>query len=65
MENMDKMWKALFEILCMYYQPILVFFTHFDIIKSEINLKLKVKIKYMVFNGDNPYIHSMYCTVYI
>ena len=51
-KNMDKMWKALFEILCISYitdQPIFVsHILHLDIIKSE------VKMKYMVFNGDRP-----------
>ena len=44
MKNMDKIWKALFEILRMSYvtgQPIFIYFFH---IKSEIIFKLKVKM---------------------
>ena len=45
MKNMDKMWKSFFQILC---------FSHAlypDIIKSEINLKLKVKMKNILIYG--------------
>ena len=62
MKNMDKMWKALFEILCMSYitdQPILYtgYFSHILHIKSD---KLKVKMNKILINVDhsNLYIHS-------
>ena len=62
MKNMAKklMWKALFVILRMSYipdRPIFIywlFFTHIlhlDFIKSEINLKLKVKMKNILIYG--------------
>ena len=61
MENMAKIWKD-FEILYMSYitdQPILctTYFSHIlhlDIIESEINFKLKVKINKIRIYGDKP-----------
>ena len=65
MKNMGKNVKSTFLILHIRYitdQPIFVSW-HLDIIKSEINFKLKVKMKnihiYIWFSmGINPYIHS-------
>ena len=59
MKNMAKMWKGLFEILCISYitdQPNFVYwlFSHIlylDIIKSEINFKLKVKMNEILIYG--------------
>ena len=64
-KNMDKMWKSLSPILCISHitlLPIFVYccFSHAlypDIIKSEINIKFKVKMKNILiygFNGDRP-----------
>ena len=80
MENMDEMWKSLFQILCTSYittQPFLlvIFHTFFPMIslkvKSTSNWKWKwTKSLYSVFNGvdhSNPYIHSttVLCDTYI
>ena len=49
-------------ILRISYIPIFGYFLHLDIIKSEINFKLKVKMKNILFSmgidHSNPYIHS-------
>ena len=65
MENMDKMGKALFEILHVLYHKttnfciLVIFHTFFTLIslkvKSTSNWKWKwTKTLYMVFNGDRP-----------
>ena len=68
--------STLFEVLRMCYitdQPMLVIFQtflHLEIIKSEINFKLKVKMTKtliimfsMGIDHSNLYIHMYYCTV--
>ena len=56
-ENMDKMWKSFFQIIIMHILHhntmnfcMLVIF-HLDILKSEINFKLKVKMNKMLIYG--------------
>ena len=60
--NMDKMWKAHFEIppmSCITDQPFFVYWQsgyfshilHLDIIKSEINFKLKVEMNKILIYG--------------
>ena len=59
MENMDKMQRSNFMILCTYYittQQIFVYWLfshilHLDNIKSEINFKLKVKMNKILIYG--------------
>ena len=68
MKNMDKMWKSDVYFTSHYYQFLYTgCFSHVlypDIIKSEINLKLKVKMNNILIYGSmgidhsNPYIHS-------
>ena len=69
MKNMNKMWKALFELIRMSYitkQPILYtgYFSHIlhlNVIKSEINFKLKMNRTTrfsMGIDHTNPFIHS-------
>ena len=59
MKNVDKMWKSFFQILCVSHITLLPIlytgcFSHAlypDIIKSEINLKLKVKMNNILIYG--------------
>ena len=68
----DKMWKSYFEILCISLITLLQIFVYGcfshalypDITKSEINLKLKVKMNNILIcsfligvDHSNPYIH--------
>ena len=55
-ENMDKMWKSFYVHLTSLHNKFLYagYFSHIlhlDIIKSEINFKLKVKINKMLIYG--------------
>ena len=71
----DKMWKSLFQILCISHITLLpifvywLFFKHslLSIIKSEINLKLKVNILIYGIDHTNPYVHSttVMCDIYV